>query len=296
MMSRVATDGHISAEELELARQELLKMAAGLVEEGSREDSTATVAVLEKILGSDFCRRVGIYPIPPDFVLSVVIPVYNEVATLEKVIERVRNTGLNQQIILVDDGSTDGTRELLESLKDQEDLKILLHESNQGKGAALITGFSEATGDVVVIQDADMEYNPAEFRWLLQPILDDRADVVYGSRFSSADHAVSPGWHQAGNQFITRCCNFVIRLRFTDVETCYKMFRREVIQELAPRLKEKRFGIEIEMTAKLARRGNIRFFERPISYARRSYAEGKKIGWRDGVRALWCIVRYGFGK
>ena len=296
MMSRVATDGHISAEELQLARKELLQMAAGVVEDDPGEDSAATLAVLEKILGSDFCRRAGIYSIPPDFVLSVVIPVYNEVATLEKVIERVRNTGLNQQIILVDDGSSDGTRELLEDLKDQEDLKILMHDSNRGKGAALITGFTEATGDVVVIQDADMEYNPAEFRWLLQPILDDRADVVYGSRFSSADHAVSPGWHRAGNQFITRCFNFVIRLRFTDVETCYKMFRREVIQELAPTLKENRFGIEIEMTAKLARRGDIRFFERPISYARRSYAEGKKIGWRDGVRALWCILRYGFGK
>ncbi|MFP6574336.1 MAG: glycosyltransferase family 2 protein [Pirellulaceae bacterium] len=296
MMSRVATDGHISAEELQLARQELLHLAAGLVEEGSSDDSAATTTVLETILGSDFCRRVGIYPIPPGFMLSVVIPVYNEVATLEQVIQRVRDTGLNQQIILVDDGSTDGTRELLDGLRDQEDLKILFHESNQGKGAALITGFSEATGDVVVIQDADMEYNPAEFRWLLQPILDGRADVVYGSRFSSADHVVSPGWHQAGNQFITRCCNFVTRMRFTDVETCYKMFRREVIQELAPTLREKRFGIEIEMTAKLARRGKIRFFERPISYARRSYAEGKKIGWRDGVRALWCIVRYGFGK
>ncbi len=296
MMGRVATDGRISLEELNLARQELLQLAAGLVQDGSENDSTATFQVLEKVLGADVCQRVGIYPIPETFTLSVVIPVYNEVATLEKVIQRVRDTGLQQEIILVDDGSTDGTRELLEELRSQEDLKILMHEFNRGKGAALITGFCEATGDVVVIQDADMEYNPDEFRWLLQPILEDRADVVYGSRFSAPDHVVSPGWHQAANQFITWFCNLVTRLRFTDVETCYKMFRRELIQELAPTLKENRFGIEIEMTARLARRRKVRFYERPISYARRSYAEGKKIGWRDGVRALWCIVRYGFGR
>lgn len=296
MMGRVATDGRISLEELKLARQELLQLAAGLVQDGSENDSTATFQVLEKILGADLCQRVGIYPIPEKFTLSVVIPVYNEVTTLEKVIQRVRDTGLQQEIILVDDGSTDGTRELLEELRAQDDLKILMHEVNRGKGAALITGFCEATGDVVVIQDADMEYNPDEFRWLLQPILDDRADVVYGSRFSAPDHVVSPGWHQAANQFITKFCNLVTRLRFTDVETCYKMFRRELIQELAPKLRENRFGIEIEMTARLARKRDVRFYERPISYARRSYAEGKKIGWRDGVRALWCIVRYGFGR
>ena len=295
-MGRVATDGQLSLTELQAARQELLELAAGLVGPASTADSTAVFSLLEKILGADVCRKVGIYPIPEEFTLSVVIPVYNEAATLEKVIERVRQTGLNQEIILVDDGSTDGTRELLEGLRGQQDLKILLHDSNQGKGAALITGFAAATGDVVVIQDADMEYNPEEFRWLLQPILDGRADVVYGSRFSAPDHVVSPGWHRAGNQFITFLCNLVTRLRFTDVETCYKMFRRELIQELVPRLKENRFGIEIEMTAKLARRRNVRFYERPISYAPRSYAEGKKIGWRDGFRALWCIVRYGFGR
>ena len=295
-MNRVAIDDELSMAELKNARQELLKLAKGLVGEPTEVNFNATFSVLEKILGPDSCRRLGIYPIPENFVLSVVIPVFNEVATLEKVIERVRDTGLRQEIILVDDGSTDGTRELLEDLQDQQDLKIFLHESNQGKGAALITGFSEATGDVVVIQDADMEYNPEEFHWLLHPILDGRADVVYGSRFSAPDHVVSPGWHQAANQFITRCCNLVTGLRFTDVETCYKMFRRELIQGLAPTLKENRFGIEIEMTAKLARHPNVRFYERPISYARRSYAEGKKIGWRDGFRALWCIVRYGFGK
>tara|TARA_Y100001960_G_scaffold282403_1_gene316714 strand:- start:182 stop:967 length:786 start_codon:yes stop_codon:yes gene_type:complete len=261
MMGRVATDGRLSTAELQQVREQ-----------------------------AEAC------PIPADFRLSVVIPVYNEVATLVQVIQRVRDTGLNQEIILVDDGSTDGTRQLLTDLQDEPDLKIFMHEVNRGKGAALVTGFTQATGDVVVIQDADMEYDPGEYRWLLEPILGDRADVVYGSRFSSPDHVASPGWHRAANQFITRFCNLVTGLKFTDVETCYKLFRRELIQDLARVLKENRFGIEIEMTARLARQANLRFYERPITYARRSYAEGKKIGWRDGVRALWCIVRYGFGK
>ena len=248
--------------------------------------------------------------------LSIIIPVFNEVKLLPKIFFKIfkETKKINKEIIIIDDNSNDGTKEWLSGLKNRfnlidiknnklifskrkkGNLQIFLKEKNEGKGSAVKIGLKQSSKEIIVIQDADMEYNPAEFRWLLQPILDDRADVVYGSRFSSPDHAVSPGWHRAGNQFITRCFNFVIRLRFTDVETCYKMFRREVIQELAPRLKENRFGIEIEMTAKLARRGDIRFFERPISYARRSYAEGKKIGWRDGVRALWRILRYGFGK
>ena len=251
---------------------------------------------LVKKLGSDLCYRGGIYVIPKTFKLSVVIPIYNEVKTLEEVVRKVRSIGLNLEMVLVDDGSTDGTRELLGGMHEDDDLKIVFHNQNKGKGAAVRTGFQEATGDVIVIQDADLEYDPNEFRYLLQPIIEDRADIVYGSRFQIKEKADSPAWHMAVNGFITWLCNLVTRLRFTDVETCYKLFRRSLIQEIASGLKENRFGIEIEMTAKLARRSKqngTRFFERPISYQRRSYEEGKKIGWKDGVSALRCIVWYG---
>ena len=180
----------------------------------------------------------------------------------------------------------------MERLAGADDLKVIFHPENQGKGAALSTGFSHASGAVVVIQDADMEYDPHDFRSLLQPIIEDRADVVYGSRFSGADRAVSPYWHRAANLLITVMTSVRLGYKFSDVETCYKMFRRELIQEIAPDLREQRFGIEIEITIKLARKNNVRFLERPISYDRRSYAEGKKIGWRDGLAALWCILRY----
>ncbi|MCB9874244.1 MAG: glycosyltransferase family 2 protein [Planctomycetaceae bacterium] len=232
------------------------------------------------------------YALPPDFILSVVIPVYNEANTLERVIARVRETHLPMEIICVDDGSKDGTREVLERLAAEQNIKAVFHERNQGKGAALRTGFIEATGDIVVVQDADMEYDPQDLRLLLQPILDGGADVVYGSRFSGPDRAVSPLWHLAANKLITNLFNIFHGHRFTDVETCYKLFRRELIQEVAPKLREKRFGIELEMTARLLKNRNVRFHERPIRYERRSYAEGKKIGWRDGLWALWCIVRY----
>ncbi|MBA61730.1 MAG: glycosyl transferase [Planctomycetaceae bacterium] len=248
------------------------------------------------MLGSDLCGRAGIYVLPKDFRLSVVIPIYNEVRTLQEVVEKVRSIGLNLEMVLVDDGSTDGTRELLDKMKDDEDLTIVCHVQNKGKGAAVRTGFQQATGDVIVIQDADLEYDPGEFRYLLQPIIEDRADIVYGSRFQIKEKADSPAWHMAVNGFITWLCNLVTRLKFTDVETCYKLFRRPLIQEIAPGMKENRFGIEIEMTAKLARRAKkngTRFFERPISYQRRSYEEGKKIGWKDGVSALRCIFWYG---
>jgi len=257
---------------------------------------SASYSTLVSELGTELCERSGIYVLPDGFKLSVIIPVFNEAKTLESVVQRVRGTRLPLEIVLVDDGSTDGTRDLLESMQADEDLQIMYHEGNKGKGAALKTGFEHATGDVIIIQDADLEYNPDEYRYLLQPIVEDHADVVYGSRFKISEEADSPIWHKAVNGFITWLCNRVTRLRFTDVETCYKVFRRPLIQEIAAGLRENRFGIEIEMTAKLSRRAKkngTRFYERPITYMRRSYAEGKKIGWMDGVSALRCIFWYG---
>ena len=273
-------------------RDALLRLAQTLQASGEDASLHERVEFLESLLGRDVCWRLGLYTLPADFVLSVVIPVYNEAATIEKVISRVRATELRLELIVVDDGSSDGTREVLERLNEEQELTVIFHERNQGKGAALKTGFLKATGDVVVVQDADMEYGPQDLRLLLQPILDNSADVVYGSRFSGPDGAVSPLWHLAANKLITILFNLFHGYRFTDVETCYKVFRRELIQELAPGLRETGFGIELEMTAKLSKHRTIRFYERPIRYARRSYAEGKKIGWRDGLWALWCILRY----
>lgn len=250
------------------------------------------VDLWQNLLGDDLCRRLGIFRLPDDFRLSVVIPCYNEVHTIEQVIERVRTADLPTEIIVVDDGSRDGTRDILDRMRDRPDLKIVFHEKNQGKGAALRTGFLEATGTVVVVQDADLEYDPHEFRWLVQPIVENKADVVFGTRFGHNDRPVSPLWHLAVNQFITRMSNLKTGLRLTDVETCYKMFRRELIQEIAPGLRERGFGIEIEMAHKMAKKRRVRFYERPVSYARRTYAEGKKIGAKDGFWALWCILRY----
>ncbi len=251
------------------------------------------VELLHRVLGADVCRQLGIYPLPPDFLLSVVIPVYNEARTIEQVLARVRATELPLEMILVDDGSTDGTREVLQRVALGEDCRVILHERNQGKGAAVKSGLAAARGQVVVIQDADMEYDPRDLRLLLQPIVEGDADVVYGSRFIHNDRPVSPLWHQGANQLITFCAVLVSGYRFTDVETCYKMFRRDLVRDIVPTLRERRFGIEIELTFKLVRQRGVRFFERPICYARRSYAEGKKIGWRDGFAALWCILRYG---
>jgi glycosyltransferase involved in cell wall biosynthesis len=252
---------------------------------------------LQRLLGSDLARKLGIYRLPDQFRLSVVIPVYNEIRTLAKVIERVRATRLPLEIVIVDDGSRDGSREYLAELRDSpgdtnRDLKIILHERNQGKGGALKTGFLECTGDAVIIQDADLEYDPQDYRTLLQPLVLGEADVVFGSRFSHVDGPVHHYWHRWGNQLITRLSNWRTGRAWTDVETCYKLIRRDLLQQIAPGLRERGFGIELELAAKLARQPGVRFYERPVSYVGRSWADGKKIGVKDGLWAMWCILRY----
>jgi glycosyltransferase involved in cell wall biosynthesis len=223
--------------------------------------------------------------------ISVVIPCYNEASTIEAILDAVRASEIrDKEIVVVDDASTDGTREKLRSLDGERDLKVIFHERNQGKGAALRTGFRAATGDVVIVQDADLEYDPREYPKLLAPIRAGKADVVYGSRFAGGEsHRVLYFWHYVANRFLTLFSNMFTNLNLTDMETCYKAFRREVIQKID--LREERFGFEPEVTAKVARMG-CRIYEVGISYSGRTYAEGKKIGWRDGVRALWCVVRY----
>ena len=222
--------------------------------------------------------------------VSVVIPCYNEMATVADLLRRVRSVALELEVIVVDDGSTDGTRDLLTRLQ-KEGLvdELVFHEENAGKGAALQTGFDRATGDVVVIQDADLEYDPAEFPVLLEPILTGKADAVFGSRFLGGPHRVLLFWHSVGNRFLTLLSNMLTDLNLTDMETCYKMVRRELLQALP--LSASRFGIEPELTARLAQAG-ARIYELPISYDGRSYADGKKIGWRDGVSAIWAIFKY----
>ncbi|NDG24312.1 MAG: glycosyltransferase family 2 protein [Synechococcaceae bacterium WBB_10_009] len=222
--------------------------------------------------------------------LSVVIPCFNEAATILDLLERVRSAPVaSKQIIVVDDGSTDGTRELLQGLQ-ADDLTVLLHERNRGKGAALATGFAAARGEICIVQDADLEYDPAEYPLVIGPIVQGKADVVFGSRFQgAAPHRVVYFWHRLGNGFLTLLSNMFTDLNLTDMETCYKAFRTEIIQAI--RIREQRFGFEPEITAKLARR-RCRIYEVGISYYGRTYDEGKKIGWRDGVRAIWCILKY----
>jgi glycosyltransferase involved in cell wall biosynthesis len=223
--------------------------------------------------------------------VSVVIPVYNEKNTVLELVRRVRSVELQKEIIVVDDFSTDGTRELLASLPPSCDLKVILQPHNMGKGAALRAGFQSVSGDIVVVQDADLEYDPAEYPVLIQPILADKADVVYGSRFLGGPHRVLLFWHSVGNKVLTTLSNMLTDLNLTDMETCYKVFRADVLKKI--RLRENRFGFEPEFTAKMARAG-CRVFEVPISYSGRDYTEGKKIGWRDGVAAIYFILKYRF--
>ncbi len=223
--------------------------------------------------------------------LSVVMPVYNERETLTEIVERVLAVPIDKEIVLVDDGSTDGTLELLKDLEGRDGFKVIYHERNRGKGAAMRTGFAAATGEIVIIQDADLEYFPEEYPELIEPIEMDWADVVYGSRFLGRRHRVLHYHHYLANKFLTFLSNVTTNLNLTDMETCYKVFRREIIQSIP--LQQNRFGFEPEVTAKVARR-RLRVFEVAISYNGRTYEDGKKIGVTDGFQALWCILRYAF--
>ena len=222
--------------------------------------------------------------------LSVIIPCFNEVNTLKSLLDAVRSSGIkNQEIIVVDDCSTDGTRELLKSWENS-DIKIFYHDINKGKGAALRTGFNNATGDICIVQDADLEYDPKEFQIVIGPIVENKADVVFGSRFQSGrPHRVVYFWHRVGNGFLTLLSNFFTDLNLSDMETCYKAFRTEVIKSID--IKENRFGFEPEITAKISKM-DVRIYEVGISYYGRTYDEGKKIGWKDGIRAIYCILKY----
>ena len=240
--------------------------------------------------------------------VSVVIPVYNERAYIEQVLLRVQAVDLEKEVLVIDDGSTDGTRELLHDFEQKqaagqreiavqngrallplENIRFIFQDRNQGKGAAMRRGFEMVNGDVVLVQDADLEYDPKDYHKLLEPIFDGRADVVYGSRFLGGPQRVHYFWHYVGNKFLTLLSDMLTNLKLTDMETCYKVFRREVVQSF--RLKSDRFGFEPECTAKVAR-GNWRIYEVPISYSGRTYAEGKKITWKDGFATLWYILRY----
>jgi glycosyltransferase involved in cell wall biosynthesis len=268
-------------------------------EQSKRPYSAEWYEAISARIGDATCKALGLYVIPEDFTLSVVIPIYNEEKTLRDIVARVRAVPINKEMVLIDDFSKDSSREIMhalaEELKDDPHNTIVLafHEKNKGKGAALKTGFEKVSGDIVLIQDADLEYNPDEYPRLLKPIIENEADIVYGSRFlGDQAHRVLYFWHYLGNKFLTLLSNCFTNLNLTDMETCYKIFRRNVIDDVTPKLKQARFGFEPEITARVARR-RYRIYEMSISYCGRTYDEGKKIGWRDGFKALWCIVRYG---
>jgi glycosyltransferase involved in cell wall biosynthesis len=259
---------------------------------------------LLEALGEATCRKLGLFPFPKDLTLSVVIPCYDERATIHEILRRVRAVPIKKQIIVVDDCSRDGTRDILRELekKSDGDLTVIFQDRNQGKGAALRTGFRYATGDIVIVQDADLEYEPEQYPELIQPIVDDQADVVFGSRFIGESHRVLYFWHSRANMVLTLLSNMFTNLNLTDMEVCYKVFRREIIQGIA--LKSDRFGFEPEVTAKVARfkmpgkNGEparpCRIYEVPVAYHGRTYREGKKIGLKDAFQALYCILRYAF--
>jgi glycosyltransferase involved in cell wall biosynthesis len=259
------------------------------------EDPAYRVEVLQKLLSEAACRQIGIYPLPAGFKLSVVIPVFNEERWLAELVRRVQAVQIPKELILVNDCSTDSTPAILAQLeKNYDNVRVFNQPRNMGKGAALREGFKHCTGDLVIVQDADWEYDPAEFPKLIQPIIDGRADVVIGSRFIGESHRVLYYWHSVANKALTLLSNWFTNLNLTDMETCYKVFRREIIQNMT--LRSNRFGFEPEVTAKIARKRKgqprWRIYEVPISYSGRTYEEGKKIGLKDAFQALYCIVRY----
>ena len=265
-----------------------------------RPYSEAWYGALKETLGVAACRQLGIYAIPDEFLLSVVIPIYNEERTLQALIDRVRAVPIRKELVLVEDCSKDNTRDILKRLETEaaanpdpmNAINVSYHDVNRGKGAAVRTGFSKATGDAIIIQDADLEYNPSEYPRLLHPIIEGAADVVYGSRFlGDHEHRVLYFWHSVGNRVLTMLSNGFTNLNLTDMETCYKVFSRNALADIWPTLKQNRFGIEPEITAKIARR-RLRVYEMSISYHGRTYQEGKHIGMKDGFKAIWCILRY----
>jgi glycosyltransferase involved in cell wall biosynthesis len=267
--------------------------------QGLRPYSTEWYESHRRTLGEAGCRQLGLYVIPDELLLSVVIPIYNEEHTLRSLVDRVCAVPIRKELILVDDCSRDDTPRILREIESGRNgdplttLSIHRHDVNKGKGSAIKTGFERARGQIVIIQDADLEYDPSEYPRLIQPIVEDKADVVFGSRFlGDHPHRVLYFWHYIGNKVLTTISNCFTNLNLTDMETCYKVCRREVIQSITPTLKQNRFGIEPELTAKIARR-RFRVFEMSISYSGRTYEEGKKIGLKDAFQALWCIVRYG---